>query len=176
MVQWWELVIPAAAGVAGAILGALVQGLNARRLYAAEAEERRKARFVEERRTAYVRYLAAFAQWEPLRAEAWRLRDEMDQSQDKATAERRWMAARAEAEPSFRRLVAAEREIEIIAPKPVREAATRLFVEASRTRAAMRFREEFITAIRLDLGTDADPVSAMSALLTAGVFKPDTEA
>jgi hypothetical protein len=86
------------------------------------------------------------------------------------------MAARADAEPSFRRLVAAEREIEIMAPKPVREAATRLFVEASRTRAAMRFREEFITAIRLDLGIDADPVSAMSALLTAGVFKPDTEA
>jgi hypothetical protein len=80
MAQWWELTIPAAAGVAGAILGALVQGLNARRLYAAEAEERRKARFVEERRTAYVRYLAAFAEWEPLRAEAWRLRDEMDQS------------------------------------------------------------------------------------------------
>lgn len=175
MAQWWELAIPAVVGVAGAILGGLVQGLNARRLYAAEAEERRKARFAEERRTAYVRYLAAFTEWEPLRAEAWRLRDEMDHSQDKATAERRWMAARTDGEPSFRRLVSAEREIEIIAPKPVREAATRLFVEASRTRAIARFREEFITAIRLDLGTDVDPAAAMSALLAADAFRPETE-
>jgi hypothetical protein len=33
--------------------------------------------------------LAAFAEWEPLRAEAWRLRDEMDHAQDRVAAERR---------------------------------------------------------------------------------------
>jgi len=48
------------------ILGALMQGMNDRRRYKAEAEERRKTRFVEERRVVYVRYLAAFAEWEPL--------------------------------------------------------------------------------------------------------------
>jgi hypothetical protein len=40
---------------------------------------------------------------------------------------------------------------QLIAPKSVREAARRLFVEAARTRAVARFREELITAIRLDL-------------------------
>jgi hypothetical protein len=79
--RWWELVIPAAAAVVGTTLGALMQGMNDRRRYKAEAEERRKTRFVEERRAVYVRYLAAFAEWEPLRAEAWRLRDEMDHAQ-----------------------------------------------------------------------------------------------
>jgi len=176
MTQWWDLAIPAVAGVAGAILGALAQAMSSRRLYAAGAEERRKARFVEERRAAYIRFLAAFSEWEPLRAEAWRLRDEMDHSQDKAAAEKRWMAARTDSEPSFRRLLAAEQEIQIIAPKPVREAATSLFVEACRIRAVMRFREEFITVVRVDLGTDADPAAAMSALLASGALYSETNA
>jgi hypothetical protein len=62
------------------MLGALMQTMNDRRRYKAEAEERRKTRFVEERRAACVRNLAAFAEWEPLRAEVWRLRDEMGHS------------------------------------------------------------------------------------------------
>lgn len=169
------MVIPAAAAVAGAILGALVQGMNDRRRYAAEAEERRKMRFVEERRAAYVRFLAAFAEWEPLRAAAWRLREEMDHAQDQEEAKRHWTAARSRAGPSFRRLVAVNQEIQIIAPKPVREAATTLFVEASRTRAVIRFREEFITAIRVDLGTDANPGEAMSALLAGDALGADTQ-
>jgi hypothetical protein len=170
MSQWWELVIPAGAAVAGTVFGALVQGVNERRRYTAEAGERRKMRFIEERRVAYVRYLAALAEWEPLRAEAWRLREEMDQSQDREAAERQWRSARADAEPSFRRLVAANQEIQLIAPKSVRAAATTLFVEASRTRAVARFREELITAIRLDLGTDADPREATSVLLASGAL------
>jgi hypothetical protein len=88
MSQWWELVIPAGAAVAGAVFGSLVQGVNDRRRYTDEAEERRKTRFIEERRVAYVRYLAALAEWEPLRAEVWRLREEMDHSQDREAAER----------------------------------------------------------------------------------------
>lgn len=130
---------------------------------------------MEERRAAYVRFLAAFAEWEPLRAEAWRLREEMDHARDREEAERRWTAARSSAEPLFRRLVAANQEIQIIAPRLVREAATRLFVEASRTRAVIRFREEFITAIRVDLGTDADPREAASELLASGVFGQDAQ-
>ncbi len=175
MSQWWELVIPAGAAVAGAVFGSLVQGVNDRRRYTAEAEERRKTRFIEERRVAYVRYLAALAEWEPLRAEAWRLREEMDHSQDREAAERQWRSARADAEPSFRRLVAANQEIQLIAPKSVREAGTRLFIEAARTRAVARFRAELITAIRVDLGTDADPREATSVLLAGGALGSDTD-
>ncbi|MDQ2874086.1 MAG: hypothetical protein M3Y33_04425 [Actinomycetota bacterium] len=131
---------------------------------------------MEERRAAYIRFLAAYREWEPLRAEAWRLRDEMDHSQDKVAAEKRWMAARTDSEPPFRRLVAAEQEIQIIASKPVREAATRLFVEACRTRVVMRFREEFITVVRVDLGTDADPVAAMSDLLMSDALRSEADA
>jgi hypothetical protein len=58
------------------MLGALMQGMNDRQRDQAEAVERRMTRFVEERRAVYVRYLAAFAEREPLRAEAWRLREE----------------------------------------------------------------------------------------------------
>jgi hypothetical protein len=170
--QWWELVIPAGAAVAGSVFGALVQGVNDRRRYNAEAEERRRSRFVEERRAAYLRYLAAPAEWEPLRTEAWRLRAEMDDSTDPEAAEKLWRSARSDSEPSFRRLVAANQEVQIIASKPVREAATSLFVEAARTRATARFREEFITAIRTDLGTDADPREAVSVLLSSGALKP----
>jgi hypothetical protein len=172
MSQWWELVITAAAAVSGTVFGALVQGLNDRRRYNVEAEERRKTRFIEERRSAYLRYLAALAEWEPLRAEEWRLREEMDHSRDKEAAERVWRSARTDAQPSFRRLVTANQEIQIIAPKSVREAATTLFVEAARTRAVARFREEFITAIRKDFGTDADPREAVSALLASGALQP----
>ena len=93
MSQWWELAIPAVAAVAGTVFGALVQGLNDRRRYSAEAEERRKTRFIEERRSTYVRYLAALAEWEPLRAQAWRLREEMEHSTDPVAAERLWHAA-----------------------------------------------------------------------------------
>jgi hypothetical protein len=118
--------------------------------------------------------LAAFAEWEPLRAEAWRLREEMDHSTDVETAERLWRSARTDAEPSFRRLVAANQEIQLIAPRLVREAATNLFIEAAGTRAVARFREEFITAIRVDLGTDADPREAVSALLTSGALRPSS--
>jgi hypothetical protein len=175
MSQWWELAIPAVAAVGGTVFGALVQGLNDRRRYSAEAEERRKTRFIEERRSAYVRYLAALVEWEPLRAQAWRLRDEMDRSTDPEAAERLWRAARADSEPSFRRLVAANEEIQMIAPKYVREAATMLFVEASRTRATARFREEFITAIRTDLGTDTNPEDAVSLLLKSGALQPSKE-
>jgi len=142
----------------------------------AEVEERRKVRFADERRSVYVRFLAAFTEWEPLRAEAWRLRDEMDNSQNKVAAEQRWATARSTSEPSFRRLVAAEREIEIIAPRAVRESAVTLFVEACRTKMVMRFREEFITAIRVDLGTDEDPAAAMSAVLASNAFQPGSEA
>lgn len=132
--------IPAAAAVAGTVFDALVQGLNDRRRYGAEAEERRKTRFIEERRSAYLRYLAAFAEWEPLRAEAWRLREEMNHSTDIEATERLWRSARTDAEPSFRRLVAANQEIQLIAPRLVREAATTFFIEAARTRAVARFR------------------------------------
>jgi hypothetical protein len=170
--QWWELAVPAGAAVAGTVFGALVQGLNDRRRYKAEAEERRKSRFIDERRSAYLRYLAALAEWEPLRAEAWRLRDEMEHSTDPEGAERLWRSARNDSEPSFRRLVAANEEIQIIAPKYVREMAAMLFVEASRTRAIARFREQFITAIRKDLGTDADPREAVSVLLESGALQP----
>lgn len=174
MSQWWDLAIPAVAAVAGSVVGALVQGLNDRRRYGAEADERRKTRFIEERRSVYVRYLAALAEWEPLRAQAWRLREEIDHKTDPdEAAERLWRAARADSEPSFRRLVAANEEIQLIAPKHVREAATMLFVEASRTRATARFREEFITAIRTDLGTDANPEDAVSVLLKSGVLRPN---
>jgi hypothetical protein len=172
MSQWWDLAIPAVAAVAGTVVGALVQGLNDRRRYGAEADERRKTRFIEERRSAYVRYLAALAEWEPLRTQAWRLREEMDHSTDPEAAERLWRAARADSEPSFRRLVAANEEIQLIAPKYVRGAATMLFVEASRTRATARFREEFITAIRTDLGTDENPEDAVSVLLKSGALRP----
>ena len=68
MSQWWELVIPAGAAVAGTVFGVLVQGVNDRRRYRAQAEDRRKTRFIPERRVAYVRYLATLAEWEPLRA------------------------------------------------------------------------------------------------------------
>jgi hypothetical protein len=47
------------------MLGALRPGMNDRRHDKAEAEERRKTRFAEERRAAYVRYLTAFAEWDP---------------------------------------------------------------------------------------------------------------
>jgi hypothetical protein len=134
-----------------------MQGKNDRRRDQAEAEDRRKTRFAEERRAVYVRNLTAFAEWEPPASRGLAVRDEMDHAQDRVAAERRWQAARTEAEPSFRRFLAANQEIQIIAAKPVREAATRLLIEAARTRAVVRFREEFVTAIRVDLGTDAIP-------------------
>jgi hypothetical protein len=105
----WELAISTGAvliaGVGGTTLGALVQGLNARRLYQLEAEERRQRHFLAERRAAYTRYLAALAEWEPLRDKAWRLRQEADQSPGSASAESRWRAARVESEGPERRLV-----------------------------------------------------------------------
>jgi hypothetical protein len=106
------------------MLGALMQGTNDRRRYKAEAEELRKTRFVEERRAVYVRYLAAFAEWEPLRAEAWRLRDEMDHAQDRVAAERRWQTARSEAEPSFRRFLCSDSDHRSEACKGSRDPAT----------------------------------------------------
>jgi hypothetical protein len=154
------------------MLGALIQGWNDRRRYTVEADERRRMRFVDERRAAYVRFLTALAEWEPLRAEAWKLREEADHAQDRQEAEMRWAAARIQAEPSFQQLIAAHQEIHVLAPKPVRNAATLLFVEASRTRAVARYREEFITAVRIDLGTDADPREAVSELIASGALGP----
>jgi hypothetical protein len=110
-----------------------------------------------------------------MRAEAWRLRGEMDHAQDRVAAERRWQTARSEAEPSFRRFLAANQEIQSIAPKPVREAAPRLLIETARTHAVVRFREEFVTAIRVDLGTDGSPREAISELLASGALGADTQ-
>jgi hypothetical protein len=64
-------------------------------------------------------------------------------------------------------------EINLMAPRPVREAATALFVEAGRTQATARLREEFITVVRVDLGTDSTPNDATSPLLGSGAFRDD---
>jgi hypothetical protein len=173
----WELAISAGAGVvagvAGTTVGAVVQGRNARRLYRLEAEERRQRHFLTERRAVYIRFLAALAEWEPLRDEAWRLRQEADQPPGSASAESRWRAARIQSEGPERRLVAALQELNLMAPRPVREAATTLFVEAARTQATARFREEFITTVRIDLGSDSAPSDATSPLLESDAFGSD---
>jgi hypothetical protein len=179
----WELAISAGAGlvagVGGTTVGAVMQGRNARRLHQLEAEERRQRHFLSERLAVYVRFLAALAEWEPLRDRARRIwkAEEEERNLPGAVApppgESRLSAARIEIEGPHRRFADALQEINLIAPRPVREAATTLFVEAARTGATARFREEFITAVRVDLGVDSEASDTRSPLLDSGVFRDD---
>jgi tRNA(Ser,Leu) C12 N-acetylase TAN1 len=56
LTAWWELVIPAAGVLAGAAVTGLIQVVNAR----SQREHERKARFLEERRVSYARFLLLF--------------------------------------------------------------------------------------------------------------------
>jgi hypothetical protein len=71
--------------------------------------------FLEERRGAYVRFLAALKEWEPLRDRDWRLRDSADEA-SLTVAQRddmlqQWQQSRDLTAPFFRRLLEAEQEI-----------------------------------------------------------------
>jgi hypothetical protein len=68
--QWWELVIPAAAGVGGTALGSWLQGINGRHLFAQQSAEAVRAReeqaaqerlmrIYDQRRDAYAALLAS---------------------------------------------------------------------------------------------------------------------
>jgi len=175
----WELAISAGAGlvagVGGTTLGAVMQGRNAQRLHQLEAEERRQRHFLTERLAVYVRFLAALAEWEPLRDRVWKIKEEVADLPGVLWehGKSRWEVAQIESEGLHRRFADALQEINLIAPRPVREAATTLFVEAARTRATARFREEFITAVRVDLGADSEASDLRSPILDSGVYRGD---
>jgi hypothetical protein len=182
LAQWWELAIPAAAGLLGGVGGAGVSGWvnrgTATDIFRQEADERRRRHFLEERRGAYVRFLAALKEWEPLRDRDWRLRAAADEpsltSIQRDDALRRWQQSRELTEPFFRRLVEAEQEIHLLAPRRIRDLTTHLSVESSRAGKTARLMEEFLQAVRLDLGTDPNLRAAGSTLLEhPGVFQED---
>ncbi|MEV0809862.1 hypothetical protein [Micromonospora sp. NPDC050200] len=181
MATWWELAIPAVAGLAAGLGGAAIAGRSSYRtateVSRQEAEERRQRQFVEQRRAAYVGFLAALKEWQPLRDRDWSLRAAADEptltAEQRETAMSRWERSRELTEPYFRRLVEAEQEIQLLAPRPIRDITTLLFVESGRRGATGRLMEEFMQAARLDLGTDPDPVAAGSPLLeNPDVWRP----
>jgi hypothetical protein len=134
-----------------------------------EADERRRRQFLEERRAAYVRYLAALREWEPLRDRDWRLRAAVDEPSltpsQRDDAMHRWQQSRELNEPSFRRLLEAEQEIAVLAPRRIRGLMTSLSVESSRRGKTGLLMEQFLQAVRLDLGADPDLRAAGSPTL-----------
>lgn len=110
-----------------------------------------------------MRFLTALKEWEPLRDEAWKLRATMDapglNDTQREEALSSWRRSREMAEAPFRRLVAAEQEIMLIAPQPVRTRAIALFVEAALSPRTGPNEEEFLKAVRYDLGADVEPAT-----------------
>ncbi|GIG67334.1 hypothetical protein [Phytomonospora endophytica] len=180
MTSWWELAIPAAAGVLGGLGGAAVSGWfgrsNTADAFEREAEERRRRHFLDDRRSSYVRFLAALREWEPRRDRDWKMRAAADNAShtdaQRDDAMRRWRQSREESEPYFRKLIEAQQEILLLAPRHIRDLAISLVVESSRGGKTGRLMEEFLQAVRFDLGTDPDLRAAGSPLLeTSGVFQ-----
>jgi hypothetical protein len=182
LTQWWELAIPALAGLLGGLGGAGVSGWLYRRaaidVFQQEADERRRTRFMDERREAYARFLAALKEWEPLRDRDWRLKAEADEPSltpdQREDAMRRWEQSRQLTEPFFFRLREAEQTILLLASRRVRDLTTYLFVESCRGGKTGLLMQQYLQAIRLDLGTDSDLQAAGSPLLEApGIFRDD---
>jgi hypothetical protein len=158
--RWWELAIPAAAGLIGGLGGAGISGWwtdrTALGISRQEADERRRRQFLEERRAACVRYLAALKEWEALRDRDWGLRAAADEPSltppQRDDAMRLWQQSRDLHEPSFRRLLEAEREIALLAPRRIRDLMTSLSVESSRRGKTGLLMEHLLQAVRPDLG------------------------
>jgi hypothetical protein len=171
--QWWELAIPAAAGLLGGLGGAGISGWmnhwTTAETLNRQMDERRHQQFLDQRRAAYVRFLGALKEWEPLRDRDWRLRAAADDSSltraQREEAMAGWQRSRELTEPYFRRLIEAEQEVSLLAPRRVRDIATYLSVESSRGGKTAQLMEEFLQAVRLDIGTDSDRRDAGSALL-----------
>lgn len=173
MATWWELAIPAGAGLLGGLGGAAISGLLSRstasEIARRDADERRRHRFIDERRAAYIRFLAALKEWTPLRDLDWQLRAAADEPAllptQREEAMRQWQRSRELTEPLFRRVIEAEQEILLLAPRSIRDITTTLFVESGRGGKTGRLMEEFLQAVRLDLGADPDQPTAGSPLL-----------
>ena len=86
MSDWtWEYV-PDAANVVGSLTPEQIAEVEALAVRLADAVGVRRIGTPFDPEEAVSNLLAALAEWEPLRAEAWRLRDEMDRSPDKEAA------------------------------------------------------------------------------------------
>jgi hypothetical protein len=167
--QWWNLAIPAVAAIVGVVVGSSVNAWTNRKTAREQAEDRRRSQFIADRRMAYVKFLAAMGEWEPMRERDSKLRAAADQP-DMSDVKREevmaaWRECRALTMPYFRQFMEAQSEISLLAPRRIREIVTYLSVESSRGGATGRLKEEFMQAARLDLGTDRDKTAAGSPLL-----------
>jgi hypothetical protein len=160
MAQWWELAIPAAAGVAGGWGAAWWQGRVSLRLFKQQAAHERHVRTLDDRRAAYARMLAAARQTRLTMDAFLRANASLDSASDKvpeiATARKEVAGEHARSfQSATDELLACWTVLRVSAPLAVIAAAELAEAASTERTSYEQYQasvEAFSTAVRSDLG------------------------
>lgn len=177
MTQWWELAIPAIAGVGGALLGAWIQALNSRKLREAQAIEMRTARSeqfqheidvlsTEKRIELYVRFMKSVDRKRENERRVERSQQRCRLLEDRPISDPERMAAKQElvqhaiaAKESGEKLTTDMEYLNVLAPQSVISAAANYYStkDSADEEAARLALDQYLAATRADIARSRTP-------------------